>query len=361
MSSLQIREIQGFRISFQRCFKFLDNYKLTSEIELCYDRNAVISHSYFLWRLRLRLWPPERHDAIMPAAITHYLQALKALDLYRKKGGSFPSDRDAFLWGAQGPDFLFYNFRKCSRKRGSLRTYGSKLHSQKPSRTLSVMRQYMDQNPSNGTARSYLLGFLCHYSLDRTAHPYVLYSVKQLKKQFPGRSDSFLHGQIEATLDVIMLRAEMGILPTDFDLKVTVPKNQNTMVEIARLYSFVLEKLFQIGDRYDQIVQAEKDCRLLSGMLNDRTTLKKYILEHIEKLTGKFIVSSYLRGLCEDDVYDYANVTAQDWRWPLENANVRSDTFFQLFEYSVEESSSFMLHFFDCEDYVKMTNEIPFL
>jgi hypothetical protein len=295
----------------------------------------------------------------MPAAIAHYLLARKALDLYRKKGGP-PVVGDAFLWGAQGPDFLFYHIPFPWRDGRDLNSLGSRLHKGDPTQLFFEMRGYAARNSADELVHSYLLGFLCHYTFDRTAHPFVYAGIRSLREQCPGRSEGFLHCQIESALDVILLRYENAGFATDFDLKKTVPKNPDVQAMIADLYVFILRKLFGGEVEAKAVLQATNDCRRVSGLLNDRTSLKKQLIERMEKRTGKYLCSCFLRGLCEDGDYDYANVLASPWRWPPESPLQRTESFLDLYEFSIYESVGFMLDFFENGSLEKMTGHIPF-
>jgi hypothetical protein len=296
----------------------------------------------------------------MPAAITHYFEAKKAWDKFSANNVGEPFSENAFLWGAQGPDFFFcHNFLPW-RKGESLCPYASKLHGALPSRLLGIMRGYAVSHGGDADIRSYIYGFLCHYSLDRTAHPFINSNVDDLKKIISGRSGSFLHCQIESAIDVIVLRAETGALPTGFDLKKTVPKDFAVMQKISRMYTYVLFKL--LGEKVDEknIFQAEKDCRLASGLLNDRTTFKKGFVERVEKRTGRYNHSCCIRGICEDEKYDYANILHSGWRYPEGSTVTRTESFFDLYDKSVDESAAFMRAFYSTEDLSALTGEIPF-
>ena len=296
----------------------------------------------------------------MPAAITHYFEAKKAWNKFSEKNASVPFSENAFLWGAQGPDFFFcHNFLPW-RHGESLCGYASKLHGSQPSRLLGIMRGYAVAHSEDKEIRSYLYGFLCHYSMDRTAHPFVNYNVSSLKEIISERSDSFLHCQIESAIDVIILRYETNSLPTNFDLKMTVPKDDEVMEKIAGLYAYVLEALFGDKVRWQDVLQAEKDCRVAMGLLNDRTTLKKGLVERWEKRNGRYEHSCCIRSICEDDKYDYANILHSEWHYPKDSTGVRTESFFDLYEKSINESADFMRNFYSTDDLSKLTEEIPF-
>ena len=79
----------------------------------------------------------------MPAAITHYLLAERVMEEIKKKDLQQNLDGDAFFWGAQGPDFLFFHRALPWWKGESLREYGSRIHRAKPSETISILKEYM--------------------------------------------------------------------------------------------------------------------------------------------------------------------------------------------------------------------------
>ena len=295
----------------------------------------------------------------MPAAITHFRQALRVWDELKQGTGAVPACRDAFLWGARGPDFLFFH-RILPYSHRNLREYGGRLHREKPSRLLGVMRALLLES-GDETADSYLSGFLCHYSLDRTAHPFVYAGVRALKPQYPGRGDDFLHNQIESALDGIVLRSETGELSVDFDLRRTVPKNPEVQRAIARLYAKALDRLYGLKDAESGLLEATRDCRRIFRLLNDPTTAKKAIFEFLERATGRYYVSSTIRGVSEpDDGFDYANVLRSPWRWPPESPQERNESFFDLYDRSVRESADFIRRFRTAENLSALTLEIPF-
>lgn len=292
----------------------------------------------------------------MPAAITHYQHALKVFEKCDIKHS--PKTVDAFLWGAQGPDFLYYhNLFQPWRK--SLRSLGSKLHHEDPAKLLSVMRDFINQN-ENKITESYIYGFLCHYSLDRTAHPFVHWDVQALKNIYPGRSNSFLHNHVESILDGIVLRSATGQLAVDFDLRITVPKDSEVQYQIEKLYCYLFERLYGIHGLCGDVFQAMSNCRTICGFLNDKYMIKKPIAQALEKLTHKYVFSSVIRCISEPDEFDYANVLHSEWKWPEKCKNFHTESFLELYLESIQESVKFIREFYNA-DLQELTQEIPFV
>lgn len=297
----------------------------------------------------------------MPAAITHFYHAQRVLEQLKQEKEFSALNADAFVWGAQGPDFLYCHRYLPWQQGEHLREYTAKLHLEKPSRTLGTMRDFYNQQKPNGLLLSYIYGFLCHYSLDRTAHPFVNYGTQALLEENPELGEEFIHNEIESALDVILLRYEKGALPVDFNLKRTVPKNAEVQSQIAALYADVLHRLFGASCSRPAILQATKDCQLLFGLLNDRTALKKLIIKRIESKNGKHNVSCYFREISEGDEYDYSNSLHADWQWPLNSIKIRNESFLELYEQAIQESQRFIKDFLKCEDMNEQTRDIPFI
>ena len=296
----------------------------------------------------------------MPAAITHFLQAERVMEKLKNQNNGLLLCRDAFLWGAQGPDYLYCHRYLPWQHGKSLREYAEKLHREKPSKIFAAMRDYYNTTNQDSMILSYLYGFICHYCLDRTGHPFINYGTKVMLEQEPQQDEEILHNQIESSLDVIMLRYEKAKLPIEFSLKWTVPKNRVIQQKIADLYGYVLKQLFGLEEESALLLQATDDCRKIFGLLNDRTTIKKPLMERFEARKGRHSISCHIRGMSEGDTYDYANILLADWHWPMDSNAQRNENFIDLYEYSVTESIEQIDHFLSTDDFSKQTNEIAF-
>lgn len=296
----------------------------------------------------------------MPAVICHYFLAQKVFDEINGKNSIPNLNKDAFMWGAQGPDILYCHRLFPWQLGKSLRNYGIKLHKDPPSKTLQSMQKY-DKNTHDPIALSYIYGFLCHYSFDRTAHPYVNYHAYTMHKKMPIQTMRVYHHEIETALDIIVLRRETGMIPPEFDLKSALPKNSEVQEKIAELYAFVLHDLYDTKIEKELTLQATNDARTAYGKLNDKTAIKKRLLEKLERRSkwGK-IISSNIRSIMEDPDYDYANTSHADWHWPMLNPEQHKDDFFDLYHKSAEEAKYLIQKFLKTKDMAALTKDITF-
>lgn len=289
----------------------------------------------------------------MPACITHYQFAQDVLN----RLDSPPADQTAFFWGAQGPDFLFcHRYFQASAHKGtpSLQEYGSALHKTPPSQTLSALREFLSRR-GNPAYLSYVLGFVCHYALDSTAHPYVNARAAQLAAQRPDENNSTMHGEIESALDAIVLRWKTGALPSQVRLKELFPKNEGVQRQIACLYRELLFAVYGQDVPEDSLYQATGDAHFLFACSTDRTGLKRSIFHWLERGRPHYI-TAHLVPLTEDPEPDYANTQHEEWVW--KDFSSRQD-FFQLYEQALELAVELGNHF-DTVDFKKATGDRPF-
>lgn len=289
----------------------------------------------------------------MPACITHNLFAMDVLSRLEETG----IDRCAYAWGAQGPDFLFcHRYFKTMRDKTvrTMQEYGSALHRDPPSVTLGAMRSFVREHESP-VYRSYVLGFLCHYALDSTAHPFVNARAVEMAGRREGETRGTMHGEIEAALDAIVLRWRTGKLPGEVRLKDMFPKNEGVQRMIARLYREVIFEVYGADVEENGLYQATKDAHLLFAVCNDRTGLKRALFNVIEK--GRpHVITSHLVPVTEDPEEDFANTAHDPW---VHEGGEHTEDFFQLYASALDLGLE-LCGGFDSADFAAATGERPF-
>lgn len=138
----------------------------------------------------------------MPALYTHYRfgQAVETT-LPPTLREILQQYKEAFALGTQGPDILFYHK---PMKKNDVRSRGVALHAVPPESFFvhaakEITRAANENDKAFAHALlSYVCGFLCHFTLDVTCHPYI-------DEKAHG---TFTHGKIESELDKYMLRQD---------------------------------------------------------------------------------------------------------------------------------------------------------
>ncbi len=291
----------------------------------------------------------------MPSAITHYLCGQRVLENLKDRNIVKVVDENAFAWGCQGPDFLFCH-RFLPWMRGeSISQYGSKIHACDPNKVLTSLISYIKEKKELASS-SYFLGFVCHYSLDSVAHPYVDFLADKLENENVKIEKGNGHVIIESTLDTIFLRYEKEAIPSEVKLQDYFPKNESVQKSIAQMYKSLILDLFDEDVSYEKIFQSTQDAISIFTLLNDKSGLKRSILDKFGK-GFKFDFASHFRPIIEDDEIDYANVSKATWK--DYSTNERNEDFFKLVDIACEKSLN-IIYGFETEPLSDLTLNEPF-
>ncbi len=283
----------------------------------------------------------------MPAVITHYLHAEAVREKLKEKG--IKTDKRMLFWGAQGPDIMYFHRAMPHQPGISLRRIGSALHTGDP----EVLFKTMEELCRGGykDVCSYAIGFLCHYSLDRMAHPYVYAFQKDyiLKNDFR-HNPSYIHNLIEHNVDIILLHDRKSIKPAEMPIDVMLSGSKSVINRQAEFMQAILLKLIPgSGATLRRIRRAFCDMRTNTSMMFDRHGKKKFV-SAVERIfhTGP-AVSSLIEGEEPDGYMDYMNEGRAAWSNPFEeNAGQTANTFYDVFNNSVQDAVNLILTFLEC-------------
>jgi hypothetical protein len=110
--------------------------------------------------------------------------------------------KNAFRFGCQGPDFLFYHRFFPWQKASALNRLGSLMHNEECGPFLLSLLEDIRTRPLDDPAVAFAIGFLLHHSLDRHLHPFV-FSRSGFKK--------WHHQRFETAMDASLLRLRANL------------------------------------------------------------------------------------------------------------------------------------------------------
>lgn len=172
-------------------------------------------------------------------------------------------------------------------------------------------------------------------------------------------SAAVAHNMIEVNLDVIMVRYEKSTLANSIRLQTCAPKDPAVMQHMALLYSVLLHSVLQENASVKEVFESAQSYRKWLKKHTDRTGLKKdFLLRREKKRHLPPGASVMYRSITEDDTYDYANINNNDWE---ENGQIRTDTFFDLFEQADRLATAMTDLFFSGGDICSPTGGKPFI
>ncbi len=293
----------------------------------------------------------------MPAFSTHYIFAEEMMDRL-KEIADFKINENAVFIGAQGPDIFFFHRVFPWQKGKPLRKLGSSLHREKPGILLNKLFNYCHTSKSS-IAKSYAFGFILHYALDRSCHPYVYYLQNKITQRHPEFNPHSAHNIIELSLDSLMLSLCLNIKnPVLFETEKTINATENELNEISKEIAFLADITVE------EAKTAILDMKNMQRLLLDKNGKKKKITAELEKIaspfTKNFLLSAYFRTDNLEKAKKYANIYNGKWKSPFSEPASRK-SFFDLYEEAKDDAKTLLIKWQSGADGEEITNNLSFL
>ena len=262
---------------------------------------------------------------------------------YLEENADFNFHYDTAAIGAQGPDiFFFHRIIPLVMPGVSRYKIGVKLHHAKPEKIFEAFREYCAFSPNIDIAKSYIYGFILHYSLDRTCHPYVYSVEKRLSSESKYIHHASVHNSVEYAMDSILLTKHFGISdPSDFDGAATVTDDAAVIDEIAHLLSFTALQVTGEHVSEKEVSRAVLDTAKIQRILRNRNGHAYRFARFSETILAPFIgffkLSSMIKPKDLEKAKKYANIDNNSWISPFDHS-VHDESFEELFNMAKKDS-----------------------
>lgn len=279
----------------------------------------------------------------MPSTITH---AYFSMDLYDrfdvKKRETLKPYKEQLKIFAQGPDvFFFYNL--LSHKKGKhIRDLGLYMQ-QNETQTFfvnlinTIKKKKLERNPE---IRAFLYGFISHYILDMTMHPFILFRTgyfdKKTKESYKYRGG---HERMETYIDAYFIRVRANIRPKNFKTTNFCFKRTDISAALEDTIDDVLSETFNITAGGSQYVSSIKQMKAFYKFFRyDRTGIKKmlYSFGKIFPLKEKTSSISYHIKLNQNEYY--LNLDKDRWHHPLDVTEIYNYSFIELYSIALSRA-----------------------
>ena len=180
--------------------------------------------------------------------------------------------RELYDLGLHGPDLLFYYHAVRSTPVSCL---GNAMHEEPGRVFFERARQVVRSAESKNAALAYALGFVCHFALDSTCHPYVEAYV---------RESGVSHCEIETEFDNALLR-EDGYDPMKFFTASHIKPSRQRAEVVAPFYE---------GVTVDETLAAMKGMISVHHMLQAANPVKRWVVLAGMRAAGKY---EFMHGL----------------------------------------------------------------
>ncbi|MCQ2463041.1 MAG: zinc dependent phospholipase C family protein [Clostridia bacterium] len=307
----------------------------------------------------------------MPAFSTHYLFANSLKERIAQADTNLELCVPALYYGTQGPDFMFQHRILPWMKGKCRRNLASKLHHCDPAKLFFYMGEYLNTaDCDKNIVKSYIYGFICHFSLDRIAHPYV-YSVQKKITPMLGAEDYpgfVVHNRIELNIDALLLEEFLGSRDTrSFHTDKTLLDDERLISEIGKLMGYAAPKVIDDNSGADVYTQGLYDMRYMQSLLSDARPWLRPTLEAIQLPIRPFMGkagTSFLRPRKPDMLWDWLNNAKSVWYGAAYPDVPRTESFKELFEAAQDDAiniiSKFDLAMQGKESFDELTENMDF-
>lgn len=224
----------------------------------------------------------------MPAILTH---DFFGRDVYKDVSAALGfmtlAQCDAFLLGNQGPDPLFY--LAANPRISAENQVGELMHHDAPARLFVALRRALAalDGKERPIGEAYAAGFLCHYLLDRTAHPFVFATEFALCDAGVPRLDrsdgSLVHVEIERDLDEMVLYTKLSeTIDTYKPYREVLRADDATLATVDKLYRHAIAEAYGRNLVDGCYTRAVKTFRLVQHLFYSPTRGKAHVLAPLE-------------------------------------------------------------------------------
>ncbi len=257
------------------------------------------------------------------------------------------AQQGAFYWGLQGSDPLMY--RLLTPKKSPITGYARTIHSSEIPEQFALMLeecQYQYGRVDGEILSAYMLGYLCHYMLDSSAHPYVYFLQDKITSLYPKIHRSGAHVRIESDIDVAMYEKIESAPISDFpinDYMTTVPM---VLSVIAKLYQSILYNVYAYDVDFAEIEKSFLNNAFFLRKFYRGESPLKYFADGLDDITGRagYFSGHFRRAQVN---YDVLNENHGRWYHPYYPNEVRTDSFPDIFNDASKRAAQMLTAFCD--------------
>ena len=291
----------------------------------------------------------------MPGFVTHHIFGVNSYRLSENKDikSIIKKHSKAYALGLQGPDLFFY-FLPTST--GMKPDVASKMHKEKTGRFFynlidSCRTICNDDEFEAGSA--YILGYVGHYILDTSMHPYVYHRVgTRASKEILG-----IHFGLETDIDRKVLMHYKGLKMSEFDHKKAVDVTSSEQNAIAKILHKAILATYDIDIPISMIKSAIISFKIESSLIMDKKEYKHKVISFIEEHTIKHPLLSPLLINEVEHMEDPCNEEHKEWCNPWETSQTSCESVFELMDRKAEDYAQMMVFMNDA--LIKAYNHEP--
>lgn len=207
---------------------------------------------------------------------------------------------------------------------------------------------------------SLLAGFLCHYCLDKAAHPYIIckggvYDGTKETKHLRGG-----HVRMERSIDCYFIRRFYQKVPWRFSLVKNIFKLKKYPESLKKPIDEACKRVYDWEDSFNLFNRALRDERFFYRLMQDPFGIFHYLLRPLSYGANNYSLYSYYRRDTDSSQLDYLNEKHHPWHHPYDAATVFTDSFLDLFDQAMEAARGMILDGYEMIFEGKEQEALPF-
>jgi len=287
----------------------------------------------------------------MPATITHAYFGKDIYDILP----SYISDKldlkRVMMFSQNTDSLLFYNLfsffpgKKVRKLQKYFHTNNTKDF------FINLLKYVKENNIDDKDTYSFIVGFIAHYVLDSTIHPYVYYKTGMFDRNIPSTYKyNNVHAFMEAFLDNDMVQRRENINPYKYNVSKVAFDTKKFSKDLDNTIYYVYDKTYDIKDMNKIYYKSLKQMKwALYLFRRDRFGIKKFFYKVVDTITPKncyrLEAVSYHYPL--EDKNNFLNSNNDLWRYPTDYDHTSTESFIDLYIKALEKAKSIITDSFD--------------
>jgi hypothetical protein len=235
----------------------------------------------------------------------------------------------------------------------SLMPIGNALHAANPTQILTAIKKFFIEFPDDYDAQSFLLGFICHYVLDRNCHPYVYSREQMIWEEHKNWDRMWIHNVVEHNFDTYAINRFAGVEKANkFKSYKVIPKDEAALMGVNRGFSYITPRVTDID--IDTVnpkagYYGAKDSHTIMVLLQDDLGIKRAVFGGLINLftmhkQGPMGTCFFVPAKPMTD-YDYFNDGRKDWCEPKNPSFHSNESLTDIFERAFKDYERILTEF----------------
>lgn len=271
----------------------------------------------------------------MPATATHAFFAKDVFDILPEKISANLDLARCRMYGQSVDSLKFYNLFSIFPGKQMRKFQGWFHENQSQEFFLNLLKYMKDNNIQDSDTMSYLFGMICHYALDSTLHPYIVYRCGIFDKNKPSTYKyNNVHAFMETFIDNDMIRRRCKTDPYKFNFSDFCFDISPFSNDLCKTIDYAFYNTFHIQNMSKIYYKSLKQMKMsILVFRKDPYGIKKFFYQLADSFTSRrcfrFEAISYHYPL--EDKHDYLNSKHNVWRNPCIYDRTSTESFVDLY------------------------------